>query len=224
MTSPTWKTQRDRLLGIAALLLAARYLLFTMGVASSIRSYNFGSLRLAATTVLVLLGDCVRVAGFIFVALCFLGASDDRARKPRSGTWVIAGGFFAIFASSAIAVGYDLSRPQSPLSGSLAGRSIVQVLATLGLGTACALAAFAFGSETRAGRRRRPSGRDRGLGVASIGFAVAFALSVIADLLGRPEGYELAANVLLLLACVIRSKPITENAPCRSGKTPHADH
>jgi hypothetical protein len=61
-----------------------------------------------------------------------------------------------------------------------------RVLATMGLGMACARAAVAFGSETRAGRDKRPNGRDRGLSVASIGFAVAFALSVIADLLGRP--------------------------------------
>jgi hypothetical protein len=191
-------------LGIAAIVFAARYLLVTLNVAASLSwSHFFAVPRFAAMNVLLLVGSLVRVAGFVLVAVVFLADSSARARRVSFGAWVIAGGYFAIFAALALSTVSSFSDPELPLPGRISGQLVMRSLAPLAAAVAFVLVASAFAPKNRVATSEEASVRNQRLGWASIGFGVGFGLSVLSDLVAGFEWSDFTADALLLVAAVV---------------------
>jgi hypothetical protein len=200
-------SQRDKSLGIAAFVFSARYLLVTLNVASSLSwSYSFANPRLTAASLLMLLGGLLRAAGFVLVAIGFLAGGSARAKRIKSGAWVIACGYLGVFAAASLSTVRALSDPEFPLPGWTSGRLVMQSLSSLAVTVAFVLVASAFAPKDRGETIREAHARNQRLGWASVGLGVGFGLLVASDLLADFEMSALAADALLLVAAVVAAR------------------
>jgi hypothetical protein len=204
MDHQTLRSPRDTFLGIAAIIFAVRYLLGALGVASSLDwSHLFAAPRFAAISVLLLLGSLVRAAGFVLVAVAFVADRSGHARRVSFGAWVIAGGYFAIFAALALSTVDIFSNAELPLSGRLAVQSIMNCPPSLAAAVGFVLVASAFAPKNRVATSGVANARNQRLGWASIGLGVGFGLSTLSDLVAGFEWSGFTADALLLVAAVV---------------------